>query len=486
MSTSRKRSVWAFAFVMALGLVAAREAAARPTYFQIFTDRYGIVSGDRLYACGNCHLKWTGTGARNPFGQAVEQQLYVGKSISQALADLEPMDTDGDGYSNLDEIVTFRTLAAYSCDTFYLAQGAPIGYDTYITPNVPSCLEPLDIRVNPTSFGFITKAATSETQQIQIINNGSTDPLHVSAYGFQPGSHASLSVSGPATPFDIPVGQFVTLDITFAPTTAVLASGTLRIVSNDPDEANLDVPVQGFGFVQTLAAPEVRARCLATIDLRFRKYADRHRREWNRCFVDEVKGIACDAGTRDRKIQQAETRFRDAVGGTKDKVCAAENLNAGLLGFGAACGGNCNIAINSIASIASCLICREDEARDTMLRDGTGTAPPDSPPNVAGSSAANRCQKDTASRLAKGIDGIQKLLGRCELANVTASSPVDCAATNAAAIASVQARVNKAVDRCADSTGLLSCPYDGGLPTCLGDSAATTASTLVDATFPQP
>jgi hypothetical protein len=486
MSTSRTIRGWLIALVALVTLAVAGGADARPTYFQVFTERYDIVSGDRLYACGNCHLKWTGTGARNPFGSAVEQQLYIGKSISQALADLEPMDTDGDGYSNLDEIVTFETLAAYSCDDFYLAQGAPIGYDTYITPNVPSCLEPRDIRVEPQSIAFITKATTSSTQQLQLINNGSTDPITVSSYGFQPGSHATLSVSGPATPFVIPVGQIVTLDVTFAPNVAVIAAGTLRIVSDDPDEANLDVPVQGFGFVQTLAAPEVRARCLKSIDTQFRKYADRHRREWNRCFLDEVKGLVCDAGARDLEIQQAETRFRDAIGGAKDKACAGENLNAALLGFGAACGGDCNVPLGNIASIASCLVCRENTARDDMLRDGIGTAPPDSPPNVAGTSGANRCEKQIASRLAKGISSVQKILGRCELGNVTAGTPVDCAATNAAAIADVQAKVNEALDRCTDSSGLLGCLFEGGLPTCLGDSAGTIGATLVDATFPQP
>ena len=130
-------------------------------------------------------------------------------------------------------------LSAYSCDDFYLAQGAPIGYDTYITPMVPSCLEPIDIRVEPTSMSFLTKAGTSETQQLQIINNGSTDPITVSSYQFLAGSHATLSVSGPAVPFDIPVGQIVSLDVTFAPAIAVIASGTLQIASNDPDEPTL-------------------------------------------------------------------------------------------------------------------------------------------------------------------------------------------------------------------------------------------------------
>ena len=119
---------------------------------------------------------------------------------------------------------------------------------------------------------------------------------------------------------------------------------------------------------------------------------------------------------------------------------------------------------------------------ETMLRDGVGTAPPDSPPNVAGTADANRCQKQIATRLAKAIVNVQKVLGRCELANIT-GTPVDCVATNADAIARIQAQANESVNRCTDSTGLLGCLYEGGTATCLGDSAAAVGATLVDATF---
>ena len=467
---------------MMLGLAAVDQAEARPTYFEVLTSRYDIQSGDRTYACGNCHIKWTGTGARNPFGQAVEQQLYVGKSITQALTDIEPMDADADGFSNLDELATYQTLPGYSCDNFFLADGAPIGYDTFITPLVPSCLEPKDIRIDPSSLVYITKAGTVAVQQIQLINNGSTDPITVSSYGFLAGAHPALSISGPTVPFVIPVGQVVTLDVSFAPPAAIIGFGTVRIESDDPDEAQIDVSVQGFGYVQTLAAPEARARCLKAADKAFQRYADRHRREWNRCFLDEVKGLACDAGARDLKIQQAEDRFRAAVGGAKDKVCAGANLSPSLLGLPATCGGNCGITFTNMASYASCLVCRENEARDAMLRDAVGTAPPDMPPNVAATSDASRCQKQIATRMAKGIGNVQKTLGRCEVANIT-GTPVDCAATNADALTAIQGQVNEAANRCTDSTGLLGCLFEGGTATCLGDSANGIGTDLVGATF---
>lgn len=472
------------AVLVAVVFGSAYDAGARPTYFQVFTDRYGITSGDRLYACGNCHIKWTGTGARNPFGQEVEQQLYVGKSITQALADIEALDTDGDGFSNVDEITVFETLAGYSCSNFFLATGAPIGYDTYITPMVASCLEPIDIRIEPAGVSFLTKAGTVGTMPLQIINNGSTDVITVSSYQFLAGSHAALAVSGPAVPFDIPVGGFVNLDVTFSPAAAIIAMGTLRVASNDPDEPTIDTPVQGFGFVQTLAPADKRARCLKSVDAEFRRYADRHRREWHRCYLDEVNGVACDAGTRELKIQQAATRFHDAIGGSKDKVCSGAGLNASLLGLPTACGGGCNIVVNGVNAFANCLVCRADEARDDMLRASIGTAPPDLPPNTVGTSGANRCEKQVTSRIAKGIGSVQKILGRCELANIT-NTPVDCAATHAAELAAVQAKVNEAANRCTDSTGLLGCLFEGGPATCLGDAASTIGSTLADVTFGQ-
>lgn len=484
MSVRRGLQLGVSMVTLMLALAIGRSAEARPVYFEAFTTRYGITPSDRTYACGNCHIRWGGTGARNPFGAAVEQQLYLGKSITQALEDLEPMDADSDGFSNLDEALNYQTLPGYSCDNFFLADGAPIGYDSFITPLVPSCLEPKDIRVSPTSLSYITKAGTSDVLQVQVINNGSADPITLTAYGFIAGSHPALSVSGPPLPLVLNVGEIVELDVTFSPPSAIIASGTLRITSDDPDEPTVDLPAQGFGFTQTLASVDDRVRCLKSIDKELRRYSDRAFREWNRCFVDEVRGIACDVGTRDLKIAQAETRFRDAVGGVKDEVCAGDNLNGSLLGLPPTCGGTCNQAVTTIASFASCLVCRANEGRDEMLRQGIGTAPPDSPPNIAGTRAANKCEKQVASRIAKGIASVQKVLGRCELANVGETTPIDCAAANASALTKIRNQVDEARNRCTDATGLLGCLYEGGTEHCLGDAAMSIGSTLVDAVFP--
>ena len=46
------------------------------------------------------------------------------------------------------------------------------------------------------------------------------------------------------------------------------------------------------------------------------------------------------------------------------------------------------IVLGGLSSFVDCLVCRQDAAMQDALRAGFGTAPPDLPPNTAGSSAA--------------------------------------------------------------------------------------------------
>ncbi len=468
-------------------LAFASAALARPTYFQVFTDRYGLNPGDRNYACGNCHYRWTGTGARNPFGSAVEQQLYLGKSINQALADIETQDTDGDGFTNVDEIVNFLTLPGYSCSNFQDAIDPPSDYHTFITPMVASCLEPLDIRVAPILISFLTFVGDSATQTVTIFNNGQDFPLDVSAAGLVGGNTPPFDASGPAAPFSIPVGQSVTFDVTFTPPSGIFANAIFRVSSNDPDEPTIDIPISAFGAVRILAPAARRATCLREVDKNFRRYAKKHLKEWSRCYLDEVGGRACDAGRRDRAIQQAESKLRTKIGGSKDRVCAGLNppLNPSLLGFPATCGGSCDsIPLSSIEGLVDCLVCREDEGMADALRVALGTAPPDLPFNVAGSSQALGCQRRLLAGVQKGIASVLKSLGRCELDNITASSPVDCGATLADTLTGIRAKVDARLASCGDTSGLEACAFEPpNDPMCLGQGAQSVGETLVDAAF---
>lgn len=474
------------AAALTLALVAGR-AEARPPYFDAFKALYGINSGDRLDACGVCHYKWTGTGARNLFGSAVEQQLYLGKSVTQSLMDIESADTDGDGYTNLEEIATYMTLPGYNCDNYYQAIGAPTDYYTYITPFVPTCLVPIDIRVSVESLGVFLAVGETEVMPVEIFNNGSTFDIDISSYELLAGSDPAYTLSGPTFPLTIPVGSSVIVDVVYQPTIPGVQQGTLRINSNDPDpeEAVIDIPINSLSFVKNVADPADRNACLRYVARQYSRYSKQHLRTWARCYLDEVGGQACDVGKRDLKILSAQDQLRAHIGGAKDKKCAGSGLTPSLLDLPTTCGGGCDsISVSSLATYADCLICREDEAMQQILLDSVGTAPPDLPANTAGSAAAEACQSKLVKGAQKAVVKIQKTLDRCEADNIVATSPVDCAAANASRIANAQATADATIEKCSDTSGLAGCLFEVGAdPQCLGNSAASVATDLVDTVF---
>ena len=122
---SRTAARFACTAALLLALVAPRATQARPLYFQNLTTIYDIQPDESIYACGVCHEKWLGTGARNPFGTAVEQQLYVGKSIVQAILDVAGDDSDGDGFTNGDELPSIARCPGTRAPTTASRRGRP-------------------------------------------------------------------------------------------------------------------------------------------------------------------------------------------------------------------------------------------------------------------------------------------------------------------------------------------------------------------------
>ncbi len=465
-------------------LLLAASASARPLYFENLTALYGFNPGDDLYACGVCHQKWEGTGVRNPYGTAVEQELYIGKTILDALADVEALDSDMDGFSNVDELTVHGTLPGFSCANYTTAEDTPPNFQSLITPFVASCLEPKDVLIEPASISFVATVGEVETVSVLIANNGTDDPIEVSSIALDLGTHPSITLVAPATPLSIPVGASELVDVVFEPLADTFTSSTLTITTDDPDEAVVEIDITAIGLTVTLAAPPIRAACLATVDKQFQKFTKKHVKEWTRCFVDEADGKACDAGRRDTKLQQAEEKLRSVVGGDKDRECAGNSLNASLLGLPATCGGNCSdIALTDITSFADCLVCRQEEASAAMLTAATGVTPPDLPESAPNAQAVS-CQRILAKGVAKGIVKMQKELAACELANITAAVPVVCSTALASDLSALAAQVDQGPDRCKDSSGLQSCVYQMGAdPTCLGDAATAIASDLVETTF---
>ncbi len=473
------------AAALATVLLGAGASDARPVFFENFKSHYAIPDGGNLDACGVCHIKWTGTGARNPYGQSVEQQLYLGKNIIPALDDAGPMDPDGDGYSSVDEIVTYMTLPGYNCENFVDAQNAPTGYDEYITPLVPTCLDPLDIRVSPESTGTIIYVGETKVLDITVFNNGSDDPINVTSYSLLPGAPASLVASGPVAPFSIPVGDSETIQLTFTPLAPVAASATLRIESNDPDEGTIDIPVSVFGVADPTAPGAERAPCHAAMQKVMAKYAKTQLRVWSDCYLEELAGRACDTGARDLRLAKAFTKVTAAIGGEKDTVCANAGLTRITLGFPADCAPGCEeVSVLGISDIPTCLACVQDLVMEGALRDGLGTAPPDLPPAVISDSDAYSCQRRIMKALQKGLLRMNAALAECELAAMSIDGPEGACETSLSTVLDeLRADIDAAAEKCPEMPDPLGCLSEGMSPDpeCLGNAAQSLADQLTDA-----
>jgi hypothetical protein len=87
--------IWCITFVAMLLLIP--QVMALPIYLKTFEKTYPAAAGSRIDACNLCHNSPEGGDARNPYGLS-----YA--SSGQIFAAIENTDSDGDGYTNLQEI----------------------------------------------------------------------------------------------------------------------------------------------------------------------------------------------------------------------------------------------------------------------------------------------------------------------------------------------------------------------------------------------
>jgi hypothetical protein len=90
-----KGIIWCIALVALLLL--ATQVMARPNYLSSFETTYPAAAGSRIDACNLCHNSPAGGDARNSYGLS-----YA--SSGRNFAVIENTDSDGDGYTNLQEI----------------------------------------------------------------------------------------------------------------------------------------------------------------------------------------------------------------------------------------------------------------------------------------------------------------------------------------------------------------------------------------------
>ncbi|MBZ0237575.1 MAG: choice-of-anchor D domain-containing protein, partial [Deltaproteobacteria bacterium] len=105
-----------------------------------------------------------------------------------------------------------------------------------------------EIAVSPTSINFgLVRIGNAPTQMITITNAaaaGATAPLTIDV------SEAIADVSitcNPGCSTTIPINGMATVTVTFAPTAALMRSGNVQIMANDPNEGTTNVSVMGTG-----------------------------------------------------------------------------------------------------------------------------------------------------------------------------------------------------------------------------------------------
>jgi hypothetical protein len=107
-----------------------------------------------------------------------------------------------------------------------------------------------DIDVTPTSLDFGSVPLNQHVDRILTVRNTGTATLMVNSIM---SNNSQFSVVSPAGSFTVAVGGQQSVTVRFGPTTVGAQAGRLTITSNDPDEANVNVQLQGVG----VAVPDI-------------------------------------------------------------------------------------------------------------------------------------------------------------------------------------------------------------------------------------
>lgn len=151
----------------------------------------------------------------------------------------------------------YRALAvhAYSALLGYEGYKADFSYVWPVRNGQPVSLGISDISVSPNTmdFGNVNVGGTSSSQTFTIGNAG-TSALVISSIGLTGADSDMFSIAAATCTSlspTITAGSSCTITAIFSPTSAGSKSTTLRLISNDPDTANLDISLGGMGVEKT-------------------------------------------------------------------------------------------------------------------------------------------------------------------------------------------------------------------------------------------
>ncbi|MBI5684477.1 MAG: choice-of-anchor D domain-containing protein [Verrucomicrobia bacterium] len=213
--------------------VGGPSAYALSSMLNTFNTRYG-TSGTKLNSCGLCHISATNPSfAFNAYGNDMENQIAnVGLGTAAALAAIESLDSDGDGFTNLAEI-TARSFPYDPAD-----RPAPA-----TAPNMG---------VSPASLGFATVNVGANGTMTATIANTGTAAANVTSLALTGSLDFSL-VGAPATPFAVAAGGSATISVRYTPSGIGADSGSLAIGTSDAAHPSLSVALSGTGAANAVA-----------------------------------------------------------------------------------------------------------------------------------------------------------------------------------------------------------------------------------------
>jgi hypothetical protein len=147
------------AFLVPLLLLGLRErAAAESQWLGPFETRYPAAT--RVATCGLCHRNFTEFGSINPYGVDFRSAGGTGNA-SAAIAAIEGFDSDDDGTTNLDEIMTASGFyPGYTCDTYANTVNAPADLADYVDPANVGC-QAATTTVQPPTTTTVTSTTTT-------------------------------------------------------------------------------------------------------------------------------------------------------------------------------------------------------------------------------------------------------------------------------------------------------------------------------------
>ena len=206
---------------------------------------------NNINSCTLCHADFnSGKG----FHQFAFDFDNAGKNVG-AFTAIEGMDSDGDGTSNVDEILQ-GFFPGLSCDD--LVGGNPINdwpanrnLADFVDPNKPGCIDAVaDIDVQPTALDFKTAIVGTPKPTTTVISNLGTANLTVTdlIFDINTSNDFDFAPNIPALPLVIAPNGSINVEVVYTPSDVGSDSGMLIVVSDSPNEEDFPVSLLGEGL----------------------------------------------------------------------------------------------------------------------------------------------------------------------------------------------------------------------------------------------